>query len=633
MSLEFGVPINTQAIYPNIFSNLPQHSPIGRLSNGTMIAAFVASDDSDMVVAYSDDFGDTWTECATEIVGTFTTYQPGLWIDEFDKLWIWNSTSSIGLEVGIYSFDTDDITQVMAMSDVSYSGANIHSGTVIRAFEDPANATKMRFIIASLEGTTYFVKEHTVDKAGTNLSSGTTISTFTGSGNATQTGLTMRWSGDQKTPHQAGPDILWTYGGSIVHYYKLLTWGGSAYGAGTQYLQTTSNNFASSPSRPIWDDENSKYLVGGHTSSTASVWYISAAGDANGTQLGSNITVDAGSQVHLTVNVDRLLYLWSTDDSNQSLQSNTYDLTAGLSSSWSAERANGFMQTSAQIESHITSPINSFNTDGDSQHDIVFLTNGDSYRYLHIEDRWKHTSLPPVFRAAASNAVSASTGNGTLTINKPTGTVEGDLMLAFILMSDFSALTSGPTAATWNDLGPIKVGSFQSGYEGRWLAFYLIAGASEPSTYDFTWTGSMSANTGPGGVIVTYRPADSNHFFGAQPFAYGTNPWAQQYSPTTTWNNWTAEEMHITSGLMVDANIGRRAVGTYTKDSNHDAELHDADYLAVFEEQLSSVAVPVRTVTRSQAGEGALLRVVLKDTYFDTGGVAGLGWGWIPIGG
>ena len=100
--------------------------------------------------------------------------------------------------------------------------------------------------------------------------------------------------------------------------------------------------------------------------------------------------------------------------------------------------------------------------------------------------------VAPVFVASATT--NPTSPASTLTINKPTGTLEGDLMVA-VMCADGNITWTGDTG--WTEV------SEQGG--APWLRIaYKVAGASEGASY--TFTASSSGNTLSGGV-VTYRYA------------------------------------------------------------------------------------------------------------------------------
>lgn len=100
--------------------------------------------------------------------------------------------------------------------------------------------------------------------------------------------------------------------------------------------------------------------------------------------------------------------------------------------------------------------------------------------------------LPPEFVASASTQ--NATSGTTLVINKPTGTVEGDLMIAVMAADGPSSGWTGDT--DWTELA-------DQGATPSLRIAYKVASASEPSSY--TFTASLSRRLS--GCILTYRNA------------------------------------------------------------------------------------------------------------------------------
>lgn len=113
----------------------------------------------------------------------------------------------------------------------------------------------------------------------------------------------------------------------------------------------------------------------------------------------------------------------------------------------------------------------------------------------------------PEFVASASQQNTSS--GGTLTINKPTGTVEGDLMIA-VMAADGDA--RGWTDATFSAVAD------QGATRPTLRVAYKVAGPSEPTSYSFT---TSAADRRLGGCIITYRHATYDTIGG---FASGQNP-------------------------------------------------------------------------------------------------------------
>lgn len=91
-------------------------------------------------------------------------------------------------------------------------------------------------------------------------------------------------------------------------------------------------------------------------------------------------------------------------------------------------------------------------------------------------------TVQPVVRASASNSVR---NGAVLTVSKPAGTVDGDLVIAFIAQSeDVQGNVSGINLPNFN---PVGAGSDNGGFSGL-LACWKIA-SNEPATYTPSYTG------------------------------------------------------------------------------------------------------------------------------------------------
>lgn len=105
---------------------------------------------------------------------------------------------------------------------------------------------------------------------------------------------------------------------------------------------------------------------------------------------------------------------------------------------------------------------------------------------------------------------SASTQNtvttGTLVINKPTGTAEGDLMLAFVGLAGASttAVITWTVPADWTEV--YDRGTAGNSGVNNFAIAYKIANAAEGASYTFTSTQSIRARTAAGSIL-TYRGA------------------------------------------------------------------------------------------------------------------------------
>lgn len=94
---------------------------------------------------------------------------------------------------------------------------------------------------------------------------------------------------------------------------------------------------------------------------------------------------------------------------------------------------------------------------------------------------------------ASAQTQTSSTGT-TLVINKPAGTQQGDLMISFVVAVNKSGTWTGGTG--WTEV-------IDQGVDPSLRVAYLVAGASEPSSYTF----AFNALTTFSGVIATFRNA------------------------------------------------------------------------------------------------------------------------------
>ena len=109
--------------------------------------------------------------------------------------------------------------------------------------------------------------------------------------------------------------------------------------------------------------------------------------------------------------------------------------------------------------------------------------------------------MPIAFRSIAGNSLAGTAlGDTTLSINKPAGTANGDVMVAVIGQVDAygSGVLAAPTG--WTQL------TAQAGANGATAVFYKVA-ASEGASYGFTVSGGDPHAAA--GLIASYSGADA----------------------------------------------------------------------------------------------------------------------------
>ncbi|HEY4498979.1 MAG TPA: polysaccharide deacetylase family protein [Candidatus Paceibacterota bacterium] len=98
--------------------------------------------------------------------------------------------------------------------------------------------------------------------------------------------------------------------------------------------------------------------------------------------------------------------------------------------------------------------------------------------------------------AQRGSATSATTGDSTLTIAKPTGVVAGDVLIANI---SHVGNTIASTASGWTLISSATVNPPGSNDDGHFSLWYKVAGASEPASYSF---GVSSTNDSVGAIVA-----------------------------------------------------------------------------------------------------------------------------------
>ncbi len=127
-------------------------------------------------------------------------------------------------------------------------------------------------------------------------------------------------------------------------------------------------------------------------------------------------------------------------------------------------------------------------------------TTGGTNAFSTATDTASILVIPEIgFRAAAS--AGATAGITTLTINKPTGTIAGDVMLAAIAVSPSSSLITAPSGWSLVSRRDQSSGGTQS------LAIYVKVAGTEPSTYSWSFPNS----SGSAGGIQTFTGVDTNN--------------------------------------------------------------------------------------------------------------------------
>lgn len=192
----------------------------------------------------------------------------------------------------------------------------------------------------------------------------------------------------------------------------------------------------------------------------------------------------------------------------------------------------------------------------------------------------------PIQRIATASTQNGAAGN-TLTINKPTGTVEGDLLVAILCADGALAATPITLPTGWKLRGRSKDGS------AHLSIAYKIAGASEGANYTFTAPVSTRVL---GGSIITYR----NARFGWTADTAGSG------SPTVA----PAVRVGASGNVVVGAYVTDSASVTFTTPTGMTAVTSNSDTTgpswAVFEQEFAAAGSSGTKSSTPSSGTGRI---------------------------
>ncbi|MGA9349661.1 MAG: GEVED domain-containing protein, partial [Anaerolineae bacterium] len=137
--------------------------------------------------------------------------------------------------------------------------------------------------------------------------------------------------------------------------------------------------------------------------------------------------------------------------------------------------------------------------------------------------QWPQTAYAAAPSYQEQATASLGSDGTSLTINKPTGTVQGDLLLAAISVDGTPNIS--PPDTTWT-----TIRERNSGSQVRLEVYYKVAGSSEPDSYRFTWSGGQQA----AGAILRYSGVDTTTPINASGIGSGTSASPTAPSVTTT---------------------------------------------------------------------------------------------------
>jgi hypothetical protein len=189
------------------------------------------------------------------------------------------------------------------------------------------------------------------------------------------------------------------------------------------------------------------------------------------------------------------------------------------------------------------------------------------------------------FRSIANTTY---TSRSSTIVNKPAGTVAGDILIAIIAgVASGSGLVAITPPADWTQIGTATERGPYSGFYARFYAFWKRAGSSEPT--DYTFAQSNTHNTQ--GVISAYSGG-----------AAAGDPIDAFSSNSGTGSATTATGISTTTpgGMLIFAAHDWQASGTLTPPAGMMERLDSLIYLA--DQTVSAGATGNRTMTNGNVG-------------------------------
>src|SRR5438034_7682949 len=212
----------------------------------------------------------------------------------------------------------------------------------------------------------------------------------------------------------------------------------------------------------------------------------------------------------------------------------------------------------------------------------------------------------------ALRPASGGGGSNTLTINKPAGVVQNDVMIASISVGPSTVTITPPSG--W---ALVRRMDQASGTSNSLAVYKLLAGAAEPASYDWTFS---AGHTGAAGGIQAFSGADPTiEVENGQNTASGTS------SATPSVTTALINTMIITSHGIGSASTWTPPAGmAETVDATGGSAALETNYVL----QAAAGASGVKTATATVAGTGnahiiALRRVLGSFNAFETSTAAG----------
>lgn len=198
----------------------------------------------------------------------------------------------------------------------------------------------------------------------------------------------------------------------------------------------------------------------------------------------------------------------------------------------------------------------------------------------------------------ASGGVTGSGTSTSLTVNKPTNTEQGDIMVAFLAADGSGAGTAWTQPSGWTEV----LDDATIPHAG---VSYKVAGASEGSSYTFDRSGKSSATASFSGIIVTYRYASYDTIGAIQNVSGASSVTAPSVTASTASSLLLAYYASNSSGGSWSTPTGMASVSS----------VNTYNTIAVFSQEISSGATGTKASTISPlSGNISGVLLVLKPT-------------------
>jgi hypothetical protein len=199
----------------------------------------------------------------------------------------------------------------------------------------------------------------------------------------------------------------------------------------------------------------------------------------------------------------------------------------------------------------------------------------------------------PTFRAKSSIVTVPSTGNGSIAVSKPTGTVDDDYVFIFVAHGNSGAGSTMAAPSGFTELAFLNPGAFAAGYR----VFGKLA-SSEPSSWSIEETAAGNAAQGRA-FAASWSGVNTSTPLDDSATASSTNT-ATPAFPTVT-----AEAADTTLVAWVFENNGRTCTFTEAGSMTEREDSGIGGYsFGVFEEEIaSSGSVSGRTCSASLTGD------------------------------